>query len=175
MLAPCLAVLPVLSLVVGLLLGGSTGAAEASSARTTIVQYARVVSVADGDTVNVRLTRSGAYRRVRLLGIDTPEVYGPVVECGGPEASVAMKKMLPAGTFVKLVSDTSQAAVDRYGRLLRYVSRYSDGKQVNRAQVYLGHATVYVYHGVPFRRTRDYRVAESAARAAPRGIWKSCP
>ena len=133
----------------------------------------RITSVADGDTVNVRLT-SGAYRRVRLLGIDTPEVYGGVVGCGGPAASVAMKRMLPPGTRVKLVSDTTQAAVDRYGRLLRYVSRVSDGKQVNRAQVYLGNATVYVYDGVPFKRTREYRVAEAAAKAVPRGIWKAC-
>jgi endonuclease YncB( thermonuclease family) len=78
------------------------------------------------------------------------------------------------GTRVRLVSDTTQAAVDRYGRLLRYVSRVSDGRQVNRAQVYLGNATVYVYNGVPFKRTGDYRVAEASARSAHRGIWGSC-
>ena len=149
------------------------GTVAATPAKSTIVQYARVTSVADGDTVNVRLS-TGTYRRVRLLGIDTPEVYGGVVECGGPAASVAMKKMLPVGTRVKLVSDTTQAAVDRYGRLLRYVSRVADGKQVNRAQVYLGNATVYVYNGVPFKRTGDYRSAEAAAKAAPRGIWRNC-
>ena len=166
---------PVVSLVVGLLLAACTGPAGATSTPGTVVQYARVVSVADGDTVNVRLTHGGAYRRVRLLGIDTPEVYGPVVECGGPAASAAMKRMLPAGTYVKLVSDTSQARVDRYGRLLRYVTRHSDGRELNRAQVALGNATVYVYNGVPFKRTRDYRAAEASARAAHRGIWGACP
>ena len=40
-----------------------------------------------------------------------------------------------------------------------------DGVQVNRRQVWLGHATVYVYHGVPFKRTADYRRAEAAAQA----------
>ena len=112
------------------------GTTATTPVRSTVVQYARVTSVADGDTVNVRLT-TGAYRRVRLLGIDTPEVYGGVVECGGPAASVAMKKMLRTGTRVKLVSDGTQAGTDRYGRLLRYVSRTGDGLQVNRAQVYL--------------------------------------
>ncbi len=150
------------------------GTVAATPVRTTILQYARITSVADGDTVNVRLG-TGAYRRVRLLGIDTPEVYGPVVECGGPAASAAMKRMLPAGTYVKLVSDTSQARVDRYGRLLRYVTRHSDGRELNRAQVALGNATVYVYNGVPFKRTRDYRAAEASARAAHRGIWGACP
>jgi endonuclease YncB( thermonuclease family) len=149
-----------------------TGTA-ATPVKTTIVQYARVTSVADGDTVNVRLA-TGANRRVRLLGIDTPEVYGAVVECGGPAASAAMKKMLPVGTRVQLVSDSTQASTDRYGRLLRYVSRVADGRQVNRAQVYLGNATVYVYNGVPFKRTREYRTAQASAKAAPRGIWKTC-
>ena len=149
------------------------GTTATTPVRSTVVQYARVTSVADGDTVNVRLT-TGAYRRVRLLGIDTPEVYGGVVECGGPAASVAMKKMLRTGTRVKLVSDRTQAGTDRYGRLLRYVSRTGDGLQVNRAQVYLGNATVYVYNGVPFQRTREYRVAEASARAGHRGIWKAC-
>ena len=148
------------------------GAVTATPVRTMIVQYARVTGVADGDTVNVRLT-SGAYRRVRLLGIDTPEVYGGV-ECGGRAASAAMKRMLPVGTRVRLVSDTSQANADRYGRLLRYVRRVADGRQVNRAQVYLGNATVYVFNGVPFLRTREFRTAEAAAKAAPRGIWKTC-
>ena len=85
-----------------------------------------------------------------------------------------MKRMLPVGTRVQLVSDPTQAAVDRYGRLLRYVSRVSDGRQVNRAQVYLGNARVYVYGGVPFKRTHEFRVAEAAAKAVPRGIWRTC-
>jgi hypothetical protein len=36
---------------------------------------ARVVKVVDGDTIDVKL-RGGPKVRVRLLGIDTPEVYG---------------------------------------------------------------------------------------------------
>ena len=150
-------------------LAGTTAVAPG---RKTVVQYARVASVADGDTVNVYLA-TGAYRRVRLVGIDTPEVYGGV-QCGGPEASAAMKRMLPVGTRVQLVSDPTQASVDRYGRLLRYVSRVADARQVNRAQVYLGNARVYVYGGVPFKRTHDFRVAEAAAKAAPRGLWRTC-
>ena len=121
--------------------------------------------VADGDTVNVYLA-TGAYRRVRLVGIDTPEVYGgvPVRRArglGGDEADAAGRR--PG----QPVSDPYQAGVDRYGRLLRYVSRVADGRQVNRAQVYLGHAPVYVYGGVPFKRTHDFRVAQAAAKAAP--------
>ncbi len=147
-------------------------ATRSTYASQTVVNHGRVTHVVDGDTVDVRLA-SGRVQRVRLLGIDTPEVYNGV-ECGGPEASAAMKRMLPVGTRVRLVSDTTQASVDRYGRALRYITRTRDGVQVNRRQVWLGHATVYVYHGVPFKRTADYRRAEAAAQAVPRGLWKSC-
>jgi len=154
--------------------GGTTGVAPlvSSPARRTVVEHARVTHVVDGDTVDVRLG-SGRTQRIRLLGIDTPEVYSGV-ECGGPAASAAMRRMLPVGTRVRLVSDTTQASSDRYGRALRYITRTRDGVQVNRRQVWLGHATVYVFQGVPFLRTADFRRAEAAARAVPRGLWRTC-
>jgi endonuclease YncB( thermonuclease family) len=133
------------------------------------VQRARVVYVVDGDTVDVRLA-SGAKRRVRLLGIDTPEVYGGI-ECGGPQASRSMKRMLPKGTRVKLTSDPSQDLKDRYGRLLRYVTKSSTGKDVNRRQVYKGLARVYVYAHHPFTRVDGYRQAQRAAKNRDVGIW----
>ena len=151
---------------------GSSGSTTTGTASTRVRQLARVTRVVDGDTVDVRL-RSGADRRVRLIGIDTPEVYGGT-KCGGPAASRSLKRMLPVGTRVRLVSDPTQARVDRYGRLLRYVVRRSDGKDVDRAQVWCGWARVYVYGGDPFERVRSYRRARSEAKAAPRGIWRSC-
>lgn len=137
-----------------------------------VVQRARVIEVVDGDTVDVRLA-SGAKKRVRLIGIDTPEVYGGV-ECGGPEASSSLKKVLPRRTRVKLVSDTSQDLKDRYGRLLRYVTKVSTGKDVNRQQVFKGWATVYVYDNNPFNRVKTYRSAQRSANDANRGIWDLC-
>ena len=137
-----------------------------------VTQWARVTHVVDGDTIDVRLS-NGARRSVRLVGIDTPEVYGGL-ECGGPAASAALTATLPVGTRVRLLSDPTQAAVDRYGRLLRYVERVADGRDVNRAQVYAGMARVYVYDGVPFRRVGAYRVAQRSAQSAARGLWGAC-
>jgi endonuclease YncB( thermonuclease family) len=133
-------------------------------------QSARVIEVTDGDTVEVRL-KNGRRKDVRLVGIDTPEVYGGV-ECGGPAASRSMKRLLPRGTKVVLVSDPTQDKVDRYGRLLRYVMKA--GKDVNRAQVERGLATVYVYNGNPFKRVGAYRTSQRRAKLAPRGIWRTC-
>jgi len=127
--------------------------------------------VVDGDTVDVRLP-SGAKRRVRLLGIDTPEVYGGV-ECGGRAASRSMERMLPRGTRVRLTSDPSQDLKDGYGRLLRYVTKVATGKDVNRRQVYKGLARVYVYAHHPFKRVDAYRTAQRAAQNRHAGIWGS--
>jgi endonuclease YncB( thermonuclease family) len=143
---------------------GSTGGGR------TLRQSARVVEVVDGDTVRVRLS-SGAVRSVRMIGIDTPEVYGGV-ECGGPEASESLDGLLPEGRRVTLVSDPTQDRKDRYDRLLRYVVK--SGRDMNRVQLRRGWARVYVYGGNPFERVGSYRDARDAARAGDRGIWALC-
>ncbi len=131
---------------------------------------ARVVRVTDGDTLKVRMP-GGRLEYVRLIGIDTPEVHGRT-ECGGTDASRAMRRLAPVGSRVLLVSDPTQADRDRYGRLLRYVHR--SGKDVGRAQVASGRAKVYVYRDDPFRRIGSYERAERQAAAAGRGSWRRC-
>lgn len=129
-----------------------------------------VVKVTDGDTLEVRVHGVGV-RDVRILGIDTPEVHGQR-ECGGPDASARMQRLAPVGSRVVLVSDASQADRDRYGRWLRYVARA--GRDVGKAQVGAGLATVYVYQGNPFARTREYRRVEARAERTGRGSWSRC-
>lgn len=143
----------------------ATPAPQAAGRRDRAV----VVRVSDGDTLVVRIGRRE--RRVRVVGIDTPEVYFGA-ECGGPEASRRMKRLAPAGARVVLVSDPTQAARDRYGRLLRYVERR--GRDLGLAQVRSGWARAYVYGGVPFARVEAYRRAEAAASSAGRGAWRFC-
>ena len=142
-----------------------------TSTTKTTRQRARIVDVVDGDTVDVRILPGGPRSRVRLLGIDTPEVYGGV-ECGGRAASRFTKRTLPPGTVVTLVSDPTQANKDRYGRLLRYVMK--SGTDVNRRIVRQGHATVYVYGGKRFQRASGYYFAQRQARRHDLGIWHSC-
>ncbi len=78
-----------------------------------------VVIVIDGDTIKVNI--SGRVERIRFIGKDTPETKHPSkpVECYGPEATLAMKKLV-GGKRVYLVADPTQGDRDRYGRLLRY-------------------------------------------------------
>jgi len=144
---------------------------DTSTGPTRVVQMARITRVVDGDTVKVRLTDTGRRRTVRMIGIDTPEMSR---ECGAGLATRSLEKLAPRGTKVKLVSDPTQDLEDRYGRILRYVTKRKDQRDLNRAQVYLGWAKVYVYGGNPFERTKSYRVAKQQAKDAPRGIWKRC-
>jgi endonuclease YncB( thermonuclease family) len=133
----------------------------------------RVTRVVDGDTIDVRSlerTRRRRYR-VRLLGIDTPEVFGRV-ECGGRRASTHLRR-LASGRRARLRTDPSQDTFDRYRRLLAYV-RLRGGPDAALAQLRAGWARVYVYCGRPFRRVREFRRAQRSARRARRGVWGRC-
>ncbi|UUZ58593.1 thermonuclease family protein [Nocardioides sp. B-3] len=129
-----------------------------------------VVKVTDGDTLKVRIDGVGV-RSVRILGIDTPELYGGR-ECGGDAASAHMERPAPVGSRVRLESDPSRADRDRYGRWLRYVSR--KGLDVGREQIRRGPAVTYVYRNDPFRRTRAYQRTEKVAHNMLRGSWDLC-
>jgi len=128
-----------------------------------------VIEVIDGDTIRVRF--KGRTENVRLVGIDTPEVFGGE-ECGGQEASSSARGLLPEGSRVTLISDPSQDNKDRFDRLLRYVER--GGQDINRTQIKRGWANVYVFENNPFKRVRPYRQSEDDARAQDRGVWGQC-
>lgn len=133
---------------------------------------ARVTSITDGDTINVRAyrPRRRSYR-VRLIGIDTPETQGRV-ECGGAEASRSMRALAPRGRRVKLRTDPTQDTTDRFGRLLAYV--YAGRRQLNVTQVSRGWSSTYVYRDSRFQQYGRFRRAERAARRRDRGVWGAC-
>ena len=148
--------------------GGGGGGTTSGGSSGTIRQPARVVRVVDGDTYVARYR--GRRHTVRMIGINTPERG----RCHYARATRSLRRALPRGTRVVLVSDRTQDRRDRYGRELRYTKRVRDGKDVNHLQVWLGSARVYVYGGDPFLRTRSYRTAQRRARAADRGLWGRC-
>jgi endonuclease YncB( thermonuclease family) len=63
---------------------------------------------------------------------------------------------------------------DRYGRLLRYVMRRDNHKDIGKVQIRGGWAHVYVYAHHPFRRVKAYKRAQRLARSALVGVWKLC-
>lgn len=81
--------------------------------RDTRQEIGRVISVVDGDTIEVRIEEEVDYR-VRYIGIDTLEFNEP-----NGEKATQKNQELVAGQWVTLVKDVSET--DQYYRLLRYV------------------------------------------------------
>lgn len=102
-----------------LALVGSGCSSSHADADTT----ATVLRVVDGDTVDV-VDDSRGRLRIRIIGIDSPEVHKPnySVGCWGPQASEFARSTL-TGQRVAIVADSSQDVHDRYGRSLAYLDR----------------------------------------------------
>src|SRR3954453_12028790 len=128
-----------------------------------------IAKVADGDTVTL-----GHGQRVRIVQIDTPEVYFGV-ECYGHAASAWMNRLLPIGTRVRLLTEPATDRVDQYGRLLRYIVRVRDGLNVNARLVAVGAAAPYFYEGRRGKYANRLEVLARRARAARLGLWGACP
>jgi len=153
-----------LVLAVLTLAGVLPGLAEAGS----FTHRGTVVRVVDGDTLDVRL-RSGQRERVRLIGIDTPELAS--AECYANEAK-ARATALASGKPVVLKGDATQDTRDRYRRLLAYV-QLPGRADLGRTLLQGGYAEVYVFED-EFARVAGYRAAERSARATSRGMWSAC-
>jgi endonuclease YncB( thermonuclease family) len=129
----------------------------------------RIDHVSDGDTV---VLRNG--QRVRLVQIDTPEVYFGI-ECYGRQASAITKRLLPDGTRVRLAAEPVTDRVDDFGRLLRYVVRMRDGMNVNVRLVGVGAAAPYFYAGRRGQYAARLERLAKHARGAHLGLWGACP
>lgn len=124
--------------------------------------------VVDGDTLDVRLA-SGRRERVRLIGIDTPELNP--AECLARQAASRARR-LAQGRRVRMIGDATQQTRDRYRRLLAYVE-LPGRVDLGRRLLGEGLARVYVYDR-PFVRLATYRKAQQGAERARRGVWRSC-
>jgi micrococcal nuclease len=139
----------------GGLLAGGEPRDRMGAART-----ATVTRIVDGDTVVL----SGVGKS-RLIGIDTPEVYGST-ECFGPEASAFARRLL-AGRRVRW--EPGVETRDRYGRALVYLW-LADGRFVNELLVAGGYArTLAIAPNTRF--AARLRVSAGQARDRGAGLW----
>lgn len=143
--------------------------ADVATSSTASVTVDRVV---DGDTVVLII--DGQKQKVRLIGVDTPETVKPntPVQCYGPEASLALKSLLPAGAQVRVERD--EEARDRYKRLLLYIYRQPDNVFVNLQLVQQGFARVMSI-APNTAHASDFAAAANTAQAAGIGLWGACP
>jgi micrococcal nuclease len=125
-----------------------------------------VTRVVDGDTIDISPSVEGR-SRVRLIGMDTPEVHFGT-QPYGPEASAFAKQVL-SGKELRLELDVQK--IDPYGRLLAYV--YLPEEQMfNETLLEEGYAQVATFPpNVKYQGLTRYLVAtshsvESGSRSA---------
>ena len=149
------------------------GAAVAISAALAMPPLERsdpllVRAVIDGDTIDV-----ATVGRVRLLGIDAPEI-GQGFDTAAPFAYAARDKL--AGVllhrWVRLESDGVSDRVDVYKRRLAYVVT-GDGVCANVMMVREGLARVTAR--VPLARLDELKRAEAEAQQFRKGMWGEAP
>jgi micrococcal nuclease len=128
-----------------------------------------VTHVIDGDTIEVAAHPGATPTRVRLLGVDAPEMRG---DDGAPEywadASTKYARARSNKKTVTLRLEPTHTR-DKYRRLLAYVY-LSDNETLNLALVREGQA----YADRRFKHTSksEYEQVENAARKKGTGLWK---
>lgn len=127
----------------------------------------KVRYVIDGDTCILENEE-----RVRLLGVDAPEIenvhYQRVGEFFGEESREYLKNLIE-GREVRLVDGPEPE--DRYGRRLAYI--YLDDLLVNRELVRLGYAEAI--RTFPYDRKDEFLALEQIARHEKSGMWSRAP
>ena len=118
----------------------------------------RVVEVTDGDTVRVITRKNGTPFKVRLHGIDAPELDQPY----GEEAKGALEKMvLGKVVYVDVLR------VDRYGRQVGILHRKTQRNSFNKLMVELG----FAYDWPKYGRVWGGHNAQARARAKRLNLW----
>lgn len=126
-----------------------------------------VTNVIDGDTFDVEI--NGEKEKVRMIGIDTPELKGS--ECFSKEAKAELENLIES-KYVQLISDSTQDNKDRYGRLLRYVKL--NEKDINEEMIENGYAHEYTHQENFYINQFSYRQAEQSAMSKKIGLWGKC-
>ena len=139
--------------------------AEATASTT---QMYPIIKVVDGDTLDILM--DGKKVRLRLIGLDTPEIVDPrkPVQCFARQASDKAKEIL-TGQSVRLETDPSQDTYDKYGRLLAYIFLL-DGTNFNKLMIAKGYGHEYTYD-LPYKYQTEFKAAEKSARESKKGLW----
>lgn len=135
----------------------------------------RVSWVYDGDTLEIH-----GMGKVRLLGIDTPELLAserdtPYVKSG--VSSKLLRKVACEATAYVIRTAKNQIVTlefdrertDAYGRILAYVT-LPDGRMLNRELIRKGLAAAY--RRFDHRLKDDFFRIEAQAREAECGLWR---
>ena len=134
---------------------------------TVLPQNGLVTVVYDGDTVKVKF-RNGNERKVRLIGVDAPEISEQ------REEVLFRALMAKRFAFFYLYRENIELTYDweledKYGRLLAYVWIEGEGL-FNKFILSEGFASVF--QNFPFKYRDEFIEAEKEARKLEKGLWR---
>lgn len=132
------------------------GSVTAISIGATETYFARASIISDGDTLWVEPDDGGAPRKLRLQGVDAPEIC----QSGGLAAREALRALVMQRSLQVQVK-----YVDDYGRGLAHIE--VDGQDVAAALVRQGHAWSYRWR----RSLGPYVQQEAQAHQARIGLF----
>lgn len=118
-----------------------------SSRPDPYVYPAVAVRVIDGDTMDVGLDLGFGIRRttrVRLLGINCPEITGPS-KTAGLAAKVFVESIVKPGDAMLIQSRALQPSQDAFGRALVFLWVGQAQNTLNQLLIEKGHAVPYLH------------------------------
>lgn len=131
--------------------------------QNSLADYVR--HVIDGDTFVLENKQ-----RVRMIGVDAPEIdhpkYGKKGEPYGNESKKYLKELIDRKD---VLLKNGNEEFDKYGRRLAYVY-LPDGVFVNLKMIEEGKAEAYRKYPHPFQD--EFIQAENTAREGEKGVWK---
>ncbi len=130
------------------------------------ISNTKVVSVADGDTITV--TKNDKVYKVRLLGIQAPEVFTTPIWPYGLEAKKFLNELIyNKYVDIKYVKDNK---MDKYNRILGIV--YLKNQNINLTMIQHGYAFVYIIGKTSkIPNIEEYINEENKAIASNINIW----
>ncbi|MBI5049008.1 MAG: thermonuclease family protein [Deltaproteobacteria bacterium] len=143
-------------------LGGHSDKHNSSPANTNPlikdIQHSHVVAVIDGDTIEI-----GGKKRIRYVGIDTPEAGQPFYE----EAKNRNKELV-LGKIVRLEICKAEPT-DKHGRQLAYV--YIGQTMANAELLKGGYARLLNIPPCGVEKTEEFRKYQKEAMEKKVGLW----
>ena len=140
--------------------------------KETVRYEAIVLRVIDGDTLEVSREiqkEDNKEERIRLLGIDAPEVG----KCFSQEAEDELSRLVSSERAARIIleGDSLNENADQYGRSLRYVY-LDDGTLVNAELLKYGFARHLSWF--PIEMNEYFAELEAEAKAKNLGLWSAC-
>lgn len=130
---------------------------------------AKIVSIHDGDTMTVQVPDEAQKYKIRLLGVDTPEVEF-FEETQGEAALAArdyLRSLAPVGAKAVVVFDAN--GMDKHNRILGRI--YVDDIELNREMLEAGWGYFYLIFPFDKKLAADYSDAARTAFEEGRGLF----